>query len=274
MSRKIVDRFASLWEMTRYVENNPHTGYSSNKADSWVDGGRTANLADAVRTADEGWTEVRPQIDKTLAEVQEQVGARMEKVSRTVVGLAGGAVDMGRFLAGRPDCMVGFRRVPSARHGRIVRIVYDYGANSRVSAAEMLRRGAIVAVLVDTLATLGLSVELVGETTVKIGREDTHTTLVNLHNATDPLDINALAYAIAHPSMLRRLTFAVREMSEFGADTIARSSYGESKPITMAEELQADVVINRTEHGGNTRLMHSDPAAWVVSTIRGLGLID
>lgn len=274
MTRKVIDKFASLYEMTRYAETNPHTTSSSNKDTEWIDKGRTKSLADAVKFADEGWQDARPQIDAVLAKVQEQVGERFSQVTRVQIGLAGGGVHMGRYLAGRPDCMVGFRRQPSTRHGRMVRVVYDFGANGSTDANEMLKRGAIVAVLIDTLATLGLSVELVGETTVKVGDKGTHTTLVTLHDAREQLDINALAYAVAHPSMLRRLTFAVREMSQFGERTISSNGHGRSVPITMAEELQADVVINRIEHGGNGALMMSDPAGWVVSTIRGLGLID
>lgn len=271
---KVIDKFGSLYEMTRYAEKNPHLGESSNENTNWVDNGRTKSLADAVKFSDEGWQEARPQIDKMLAEVQEQVGERFSQVTRVQIGLAGGGVHMGRYLAGRPDCMVGFRRQPSTRHGRMVRVVYDFGANGSTHSETMLKRGAIVAVLIDTLATLGLSVELVGETTVKIGDKGTHTTLVTLHDAKEHMDINALAYAVAHPSMLRRLAFAVREMSEFGVKAISSHGHGKSVPITMAEELQADVVINRLEHGGNSALMMSDPAGWVVSTIRGLGLID
>ena len=271
---KVIDKFDSLGELASYAEKNPHTDASSNRNSNWVDEGRTKSLAQAVQVARTGWSEARPEIDKVLGQVQEQVGERFAKECRVQISLAGGAVHMGRFIAGRPDCMVGFKRQPSTRHGRIVRIVYDYGANGNTDAGEMLKRGAIIAVLVDTLATLGLSVELTGETTVKVGDKGTHTTLVKLHDAREPLDINALGYAIAHPSMLRRLTFAVREMSTFGERAITSNGHGSSIPITMADELEADVVINRVEHGGNSALMMKDPAGWVVSTIRGVGLID
>lgn len=271
--KTVVDKFGSLYEMTRYAENNPHLTSSSNKDSHWVDQGLTSSLADAVKVSDEGWADVRPEIDKMLAEVQEQVGERLATVTRFQIGLAGGSVHMGRFLAGRPDCMVGFRKQESARHGRMVRVIYDFGANGGTHASEMLKRGSIVAVLIDTLKTLGLSVELIGETSVKIG-SDLHTTLVTLQDPREHMDINALAYAVAHPSMLRRLTFAVREMSAFGIDKINRHNHGSSVPITMAEELQADVVINRIEHGGNGALMMHDPAGWVISTIKGMGLLD
>jgi hypothetical protein len=259
--------------MVDYALTNPHTNASSNKKDVWVDNGLTASLEQAGTVARTGWSDVRPEIDALLNEVQEQVGERFSREARVVNSVAGGAVNIGRHLTGRPDSMIGFKRQPSTRHGRIVKIVYDYGANGQTPASDMLRRGAVIAVLVDTLSTLGLSVELNGETTVKIGELGTHTTLVRLHDAREPMDINSLAYAIAHPSMLRRLTFAVREMSKFGLANVNNNGHGKSTPITLGDELEADVVINRIEHGGNASLMLSDPAGWVLSTIKGLGLM-
>lgn len=271
--KKVIDRFDSLADMADYAKGNPHTDASSNKKDRWVDNGLTSSLDEAVTVAHNGWTDARPEIDKILNEVKEQLGERLSHATRTFYSVAGGAVNVGRHLAGMPNSMVAFKRVPSTRHGRVVRIVYDYGANGSTPASEMLLRGATIAVLVDTLSTLGLSVELNGETTVKIGDNDTHTTLVRLHDAREPMDINNLSYAIAHPSMLRRLTFAVREMSEFGLRKINAASHGRSIPITLADELEADVVINRIEHGGSTRDMLRDPAGWVLQTIQGLGVL-
>jgi hypothetical protein len=271
--KTIIDRFNSLSEMVDYALTNPHTEADSNKESNWVDNGLTSSLENAGTVARDGWSDVRPEIDALINEVQEQVGERFSREARVVNSIAGGAVNIGRHLTGRPDSMIGFKRQPSTRHGRIVKIVYDYGANGSVPAADMLKRGAVVAVLVDTLSTLGLSVELNGETTVKIGELGTHTTLVRLHDAREPMDINSLAYAIAHPSMLRRLTFSVREISKFGLSAVDRNSHGRSTPITLADELEADVVINRIEHGGNASLMLSDPAGWVISTIKGLGLL-
>lgn len=273
MSKKIIDRFNSLSDMVDYALSNPHTHADSNKKSAWVDNGLTDSLEHAGTVAREGWSDVRPEIDALLNKVQEQVGERFARETRIIPSVAGGAVNIGRHLSGRPDSMLGFKRQPSTRHGRIVKIVYDYGANGNTPASDMLKRGAVIAVLVDTLSTLGLSVELNGETTVKIGELGTHTTLVRLHDAREPMDINSLAYAIAHPSMLRRMTFAVREMSEFGERNVDRNGHGNSTPITLADELEADVVINRIEHGGNASLMLSDPAGWVLSTIKGLGLM-
>jgi hypothetical protein len=263
-----LSKFDSLREMIDYAADNKNTG-DSNTDDMSFTGG-TRDLAHAVDVARVGWDAVRPDVDKMISEVADSFGERYAKENRSVIGYTGGAVHMGRFLTGRPDHMIGFRRMPSTRHGKVVRIVVDYGANGNTKAEKMQKRGAVLTVLVDALASLGLSVELWGETTVSFGTTD-HTTLVKLHDSREPLDINDMMFALAHPSMLRRLTFSVRER-EMSTTKCHMHGYGRSKKITRAEELEADVVCNRLEHGGTDALMESDPVAWILQTIKGLGV--
>ena len=269
MGRTITSKFDSLREFIDYASDNKDRG-DSDTDDTYFTGG-TSSLDEAVNMARQGWDAVRPTVDKMLTEISDSFGERFAKVNRTTVGMTGGAVHMGRFLAGRPDHMVGFRRMPSTRHGKVVRIVVDYGANSRVTAEQMQKRGCTLTVLVDALATLGLSVELWGETTVTVNNDLSHTTLVKLHDSREPMDINDMMFALAHPSMLRRLTFSVRERA-VGKTKIRGAGYGRSAPITKAVELESDVVCNRLEHGGTDKMMESDPVGWIMQTIEGLGV--
>ena len=266
----VIDRFDSFDELLAYAKKNTHNG-EANTGDSYFCGG-TVDLSNAVQLAYDGWHDEREQLDKMLSTLSEQIGERFSVQNRTMLSVVGSGVHMGRFLGGRPDHMVGFRRVPTARHGRIVKVVLDYGANSKYKADWMLRRGVAVTALVEVLNTLGLSVELWTETSVKFG-SDTHTTLVKMHDPREPMDIDSLMYAIAHPSMLRRLTFGVREMSSLGYSKCVRNNYGSSVPITQGEALEADIIINRIEHGGNADMVDS-PVDWIMQTIRGLGVLD
>jgi hypothetical protein len=266
----VISKFDSLREFIDYADGNPTDNRSSSETDDTQFTGGTHSLREAVGMARNGWDAVRPDVDKMLATIKDSFGERFAKVNRTKVGIAGGAVHMGRYLAGRPDHMVGFHRMPSTRHGKVVRLLVDYGANSGVSAENMRKRGCTLTVLVDALATLGLSVELWTETTVTMGNKS-HTTLIKLHDSREPLDINDMMFALAHPSMLRRLTFSVRERAMTMA-TCRSSSYGSSVPVTQATALESDVVCNRLEHGGTDELMVSDPVAWILQTIEGLGV--
>lgn len=267
--KNVLSKFDSLREMIDYAADNADAGSSDTESPHFTGG--TKSLADAVGVARTGWDAVRPDVDKMLSEIADSFGERFAKVNRSVIGYTGSAVHMGRFLSGRPDHMIGFRRMPSTRHGKVVRLVVDYGANGNTAAENMQRRGCVLTVLVDALATLGLSVELWGETTVQVGDTATHTTLVKLHDSREPLDINDMMFALAHPSMLRRLTFSVREKA-MTTRKMQSHGYGRSTKITRADELEADVVCNRIEHGGSDALMMSDPVAWILQTINGLGV--
>lgn len=271
---KVIDKFNSFSELLAYANTNPHLEESSNTGDAIWHGG-TTNLAEAVKLATEGWHEERDSLDKMLRVLQEQIGERFQTVKRSYNSVHGGRVDMGRFLGGRPDHMVAYRKVATTAQGKICRLILDYGANGNTPAEQMLKRGVTITALVDLLATMGISIELWGETTIKVGKEQTHTTLVQMHDPREPLDIDSLMYAIAHPAMLRRLTFSVREKwsGEGGVRKMVSHGHGSSIPITFAKELQCDVVLNRIEHGGSDDIINK-PVEWIMQTIKGLGLLD
>lgn len=275
-----MDKFESLQDLYDYANVETLDDQSSRTDDTVFT--ETKSFAEAFNLAVGGWDAVRPEVDALLETVSESFKERFAQVSTVRIGMQGSAVHMGRFVAGRPDCMIGHRRLPSTRHGKVVKVVVDYGANAGTPAKDMLARGVVLTVLIDALSSMGLSTEIWGETSVTMGKTGlglanktrVHTTLVKMHDATEPLDINNMMFAMANPSMLRRMTFAVRELCEFGLNACRSASHGQSIPITQADDIEADVVANRVEHGGNNRDMVSDPAGWVLQTIRGLGLID
>jgi hypothetical protein len=271
---KVIDKFNSFSELLSYANTSPHLDHHSNTGSSSFCGG-TNNLAEAVKLATEGWHDERDALDRMLRVMQDQIGERFQTVKRSYNSVHGSRVDMGRFLGGRPDHMVAYRKVATTSQGKICRLILDYGANGSTSADDMLKRGVTITALVDLLATMGISIELWGETTVKVGSDQTHTTLVQMHDPREPLDIDSLMYAIAHPAMLRRLTFSVREKwsGKGGASKMSSHGHGTSIPITFAEELQCDVVLNRIEHGGNNDIIKK-PVEWIMQTIKGLGLLD
>lgn len=266
----IIDKFMSFGEMLAYANTDPFLGEESNRGTASFCGG-TSSLKDAVELAQQGWHDERDALDKMLTKLQDQIGERFSKENRSYHSVHGGRVDMGRFLGGRPDHMVAYRKVAMTKQGKICRLILDYGAHGGVPASQMLKRGVTITALVDLLATMGISVELWGETSVKVSK-DIHTTLVQLHDPREPLDIDSLMYAIAHPAMLRRLTFSVREKWSLGVNAMSRHHHGNSIPITHADILQADVVLDRIEHGGSNDIIDT-PVEWIMQTVRGLGLI-
>ena len=267
-----VDMFGSLGELVKYAESNVTFGQSDTREAWFRDKCMTDSFASGAELARHGWHAVRPDVDKLMSSLTERIGERIDYAQVTNYGVTGSIVDMGRFMQGEPECMMEFVPEPTERMGRVVRIFVDYGASSQYDAQHFVRRGTAILALIDTLTKLGVGCEVWGETAVD-GRDSTHTTVVKLHDARDQMDIDGLMFAIAHPSMLRRMTFSVREMASNskGIGAYRGGSYGSTCKMKYATTQDVDVKIERTENGRS--IMMDNPVDWVCQTIDGLGLL-
>jgi len=266
-----MDRFDSLWEMLDYANDNPTKGQSEHGDYS---ASETSDFADAYRLGKEGWQAARPQVDAMLEALRDRIGQRLDVSTVIRWDVAGGAVDVGRWCSGLPDHMLDFPMVPNERMGKVVRLFVDYGASAGYTAEFIRNRGVAILALVDTLKSLGVSMEIWGETAVTgMGNGTVHTTVTKLHDPANRLDIDELMFALGHPSMLRRVAFGVRERSKVSKSISAYrgGGYGRTRTMLYAQEREADVCVERLENGSST--MMSDPVEWVMQTITGLGLV-
>ena len=259
----LMDKFNSLGEFIDYANSNSHKLQSENGEASNC---MTASYAEAHALAVNGWHEVRAEVEAMLDKLTEQIADRFAIISSLEFATSGGAVDVGRWLTGEPECMYSFTPTPSARMGKVVKLFIDYGASANFSAEFIRQRGIVILALVDTLTKMGIACEVWGETAVTYGK-GTHTTVVKMHDATSQLDIDGLMFALANPSMLRRLTFSVREL----ADKALPPSYGRTRHMMFAKDYGADIRIERLESSYDT--MMTDPVKWVMSQVEGMELV-
>ena len=265
-----VDYFDSFGEMLNYVENNQNYGSSDKDVmDGW-DGMRS--FAEAKELARSGWHDVRPQVEELLNQMSEVIADRLEIAPNMVWNVAGGVVDVGRYCGNEPMCMLDFPMEPAERMGKVVKLFIDYGASSQFSGDFIMKRGIVLLALVDTLQKLGVSVEIYGETAIT-GGSAFHTTVTKLHDPTDRLDIDELMFTLAHPAMLRRMAFAVREMSKCATTigAVRNGSYGRTVPTLYAPTVGADIRMERLESRASQCM--ENPVEWVMQTITGLNLI-
>jgi len=262
----LLDKFDSFGAMLAYAGGNPSKRSSDTGSPKFT---LTKNYAEANKLATEGWHAVRPEVERLLTALQERIDNRLDLVSEVQYDTSGGAVDVGRWLTGEPECMFNFVPVPNERMGRVVKVFIDYGASAAYSAEFIRERGVVLCALVDTLQKMRIGCELWGETAVEYGGHPTHvhSTVVKLHDASTQLDIDELMFALANPSMLRRITFSVRELAGVGEN----HGYGRTTETVYAVEYGADIRIERLKERYST--MMENPVEWVVSTIKGLGLI-
>lgn len=281
MARHTVRRFASLHELVKYADTTPSTldeWERSSRIESTYrdDFTRSKTWEEARDLAMEGWSEIRPDVDKMVSRVVENVRPTIEQTWQPLYDVVGASVDIGAYMTGEPECMVDFANVETSRVGRVVSVIVCIGARSNIPSDSIMRRGAAVAALIEILGTMQHSVEVWAESTSRgdgKSRAAIHTTLVKVKDAEERLDINAFMFALAHPSMLRRMVFAVRECedAEIRRRINVPSNYGYSDTsCLMADEVGANVSVD----ADYDKMPATNPEAWLLATLGDLGLID
>jgi hypothetical protein len=260
--------FGSLREMVAAADHVARFPQSSRKeGDSYWSG--TATLGEAKDLALRGWadgvTRVRPLADAIFAHVADKVFVRQPDWT-----YAGGAVNVGRYVAGHPKAFNTWTMEPRTVDGsKIIRILYNTGASARVEAGMMFNRGAAAIALVDALERSGrrVQVDVVNRVENKTG---THTMTIwgRLKEASDPTNLNVLAFALCNAAMHRRIVFGIREAFPFAArQGICPGSYGRSQDVATDAAIYFGI--------GSAPQWHSLESAemWVLEELRRLGAL-
>lgn len=278
----IVHRFTSLAEAARFAEANPNKRSSHSGTESFTG---TRSLTDAVKLAVDGWHDVRPEVQKMFDSLESQLSLALDEQYAIRYDYSGDSVDMGRYVSGDPECMMDYVTEPQARMGRVVRIMVAGVASAYVTPEQIRARGVAVCALIDVLHKLGVGIELWTEQCYLRKEEGyrnrkpstkRYSMLVKLHDSADMMDIDDIMYAIAHPSMLRRIGFAGVEQMDW-ANEFVNNSYGRPDDMQCADLVgDVDVTVEKLQNGGSwgsEDAILKDPVGWVLGTVQGLDLL-
>lgn len=202
----------------------------------------THTFEDAIALADRGWPEGAAKAQSLRSEIDSVVnGIVASRLTTYTYDLTGEYVDVGLHLCGDPECFGVEDQSRSSLSQPIVKIVVNNAASGSVDADALIARGIAVVAAVDILESLGKRVEL----WLSKGVESTRTSdiaefHVPLKAADQPLDIDRVAFALAHPSSLRRLSFSVQE--QYGFNPCQSKPY----PITTVD----DAIVTREARRG------------------------
>jgi hypothetical protein len=203
--------FATLEDLIRMAsedhgatsKNATHGHYQEHR---WTYG---VDFPGAVRLARRGWPDGTTLVAALARDLE--VPHLTAHVSYQLSDDAAGAVgyDLGAVVAGDPDHWIVPAEAPTSRD---ITVTVNPEAAAVVSSDEMCRRGAATLAIVDALARAGhrVTVTLRAES---LG-DDEHTRAVYTCPIVRPgefLDIDRLAFTIAHPAMSRRLLFGVMD---------------------------------------------------------------
>ncbi|MHC1764598.1 MAG: hypothetical protein AB9869_09855 [Verrucomicrobiia bacterium] len=194
--------WADFIDLVRRPPSPDVDAHSTHDRQEWT---WTKDYDEALRLAMTGW-----------AEGFRQVTVRADAIARAQAGLemtshyaeAGDEVDVGLYLTGEPECMIEFPLEPKRKP--VVRFVVSAAFSARVDAEAIYNRGAAVLAAIDVLESAGVRVELDLDESIEADRREFRRT-IPLKAADDPVDRDKLAFAICHPSTLRRLIFRLHE---------------------------------------------------------------
>lgn len=213
LSHRDYDSFAEFMD---YIEKEPSKELgklSSRKNESmfrdrWYG---TNSFEEAMTLAREGWKDGLELISNLSAKLERSTSHLVTKPSMQW-DVAGDFADAGLFVTGVPECMGSFVEMEIDKP--IVRILMNLSVSCGVGAEAIMRRGAACVALVDALENAGRSCEIV----VAAGSgysydQETWKTMhvVPVKLAGEPLELDRMAFLLAHPSSFRRLFFSAWE---------------------------------------------------------------
>lgn len=263
--------FDSFGEFVRYAKENINRQSSDKRYDKDWHGPHAESLDSACNLASKGWDEIRPQVDNILGDVTDRLADRLADLYKPMYDFGGAYVDMGRYVEGDPECMVNFSATADNAMGRVVKVVVAGTASHYIDPNDIIKRGIAVLALIDTINKLGFGVELWWDSTIEGTGKGIYSTAVKLHDSADTLDINSVMFSLAHPSMLRRLTFSVQERSTKAKEQGVGGGYGIPHDMGTVVLNDYDVIVEKLQNGRGDIV--NNPLAWVMSTLKGLELI-
>lgn len=271
--RSRYELFSSLVELVDYAAATPKSKrQASDERNTWqCEWAKSDSLEHAMELAHKGYAEIRPQVEALMEVMEERLAERFGNRFVTDYAVSGGSVDMGKFVTGEPECMLEWVSEPAASMGRVVKVCLAGTVSSDIKPDMIIRRGTAVVALLDTLHKLGVGLELWWDSTIRGSDMVDHSTAVLLHDSSEPLDVDNLMWAVAHPSMLRRVTFAVQERSQTAKAQGVGGGYGRCTDMALPRIMDFDVTVERLQRGD---LSESDPLAWVIQTVEGLGFTE
>lgn len=218
------------------------------------------------------WPEGVERIENVKARISLKSQRVMQQVEMREAGP--GVLSMGHYLAGHPQpymALVDSERVASGS-GAVVKILMNISVSSAISKEVIERRGAAVLALVAALEQTGRRVEIVVGTGGRGQRNWTHDYRVTVKKAQAKLNLNSVAFALAHPDMLRRFVFAAmeREDERFRKGFSVGSGYG--RPARFENVPENVIHVHEATYGEPQWETEESCAAWVVETLKAQGV--
>ena len=234
--------FSSLAALDSFCAEHPAAGRWVRANDSRT--GRNVNFygTENFAAASELLRAGCPDIVGALAAASNRFGyAKSAGRPRPVLGVSGFAAHVPNYITGVPENMINQTR-PVVRQ-KVLRVYYNAAFNCRVDASEIIAVGGAMLAALRDLEKSGYRVELYCCTLTRFSYDKFTFMSARVKNASEPFNLGRLSYAVAHPSFLRRHSFAVRETVAAVGFFDAGHGSSSSDPAVLAECTPAGAVV-------------------------------
>lgn len=198
--KQVVAVFEDVIEYADYADMASACNFSRTFEDDYFCGG---SFADAIQQAKTG----NPELVKSFFDGVNVIEAMIEEEKiGEIRDVTGEYFDVADFLSGEPEV---FRRDEMGLQKPVVPIYANFSMNGNTSKGVITNRGCAIVALVDELNRSGFIVDLSLIDAVEYRRKNYYSRIkVRL----DPIDLDAVAFIVANPLCLRRLSFAALEV--------------------------------------------------------------
>lgn len=218
MKRQIINKiervdFDSFDEFLQFMKDSKGKGAERNDGSEkydFKDWYGTKTFDNAIEIAENGWSEGANLIKDVLDKIKFLGKAT---TFSPIYQVSGESVDVGRFLSGEPENMLEWELIETTGK-KVVDIYFNVVASSGYSTTSLINYGSVCLSVVDYLESIGCRVNLYSYYSFAENTSGTNKRMirVKIKNANDSLNIATCAFAIAHPSMMRRFMFKCCEV--------------------------------------------------------------
>lgn len=190
---------------------------ASRETDTWMqDWFGTKKFSEAVDLGHKGWSEGAKRVKSKLEVLQGHLPSRVMRREMAMAQVGPGTIDMQRYIMGHPEPYMvwnEYEEVSNDANGKVISIVFSIAASAGVSTDSMFNKGVVICALTDLLERSGYRVELTLTMSTKLGYDNGINIRVRVKEASDVLDLDRVAFALAHAACFRRLGFSVLEQA-------------------------------------------------------------
>ena len=242
---KVIDKdtlrtieFSSFDEFLHEVRTKPaldRNGRHSETNDASKRWDLEAGFDGANELASRGWKEGLAKMAKvrSLVELPDQSDRSIQ--AQPFFSDEGDEVDIDRYLAGEPECMIQFTPELTPSYGRVAKIIVNLAASCGVKSGTMYRRGAAACILIDALESAGVRCEVwVLPKTSSSGGDSFHTRVL-VKRPDEHVEADRMAFMLAHPAVMRRLGFRLMEQQGPPWGDFTHAAYGTPADIPSKE---------------------------------------